>query len=186
MSSISINQTVPLTTYYLEMLSRHELRPRRASDEFRIVRVELPCPEFNRFLYTAVGWQFHWIDKLPWSYEQWQAHVNRPEFSTWVGYLSGTPAGYFELERQVDGSVRIIYFGLLPQFIGRKLGGALLTSAIERAWDGGAQRVWVDTCSLDHPSALANYLARGFRIYQEERSQKMVPTGPRRDRPAPA
>jgi hypothetical protein len=26
----------------------------------------------------------------------------------------------------------------------------------------------VHTCSIDHPSALANYQARGLRIYREE------------------
>jgi len=32
----------------------------------------------------------------------------------------------------------------------------------------GASRVWVHTCTLDHPGALPNYIARGFRVYKEE------------------
>jgi hypothetical protein len=28
--------------------------------------------------------------------------------------------------------------------------------------------VWVHTCTLDAPTALANYQARGLRIYKEE------------------
>jgi GNAT superfamily N-acetyltransferase len=165
------------------MLRRDELRPKRTGADFRVIRTEVPCPEFNRFLYAAVGWQWSWIDKLPWEYEQWRAHVERPQFGTWVGYFSGTPAGYYELEQQADGNIEIVYFGLLPQFTGKGLGGALLTSAIESAWDWGARRVWVHTCSLDHPSALANYLARGFRKFKEEHSQKSIPATPRRDWP---
>jgi GNAT superfamily N-acetyltransferase len=55
-------------------------------------------------------------------------------------------------------------FGLLPQFIGQGPGGHLLTAAIERAWEMGPEKVIVGTCSHDHPHALDNYLARGFRI----------------------
>jgi GNAT superfamily N-acetyltransferase len=59
---------------------------------------------------------------------------------------------------------------LLPEFIGRGLGGALLTSAIEEAWrmSPPIYRVWVHTCDLDHPAALANYQARGMVVYKQE------------------
>jgi GNAT superfamily N-acetyltransferase len=173
--------SVPLTIYHLQMLRPDELRAKRTGSEFRVVRAEVPCPEFNRFLYTSVGWQWSWIDKLRWSYEQWQAYVCRPELRTWVGYDSGTPAGYFELEQQAGGDIEIAYFGMLPQFIGKGFGGPLLTSAIENAWAWGARRVWVHTCSLDHPKALANYLARGFRQFKEEHVHKTVPVSPQRD-----
>ena len=49
--------------------------------------------------------------------------------------VAGTPAGYFELEAQERGNVEIAYFGLLPRFIGRGLGGALLTATVE-PWHG--------------------------------------------------
>jgi len=32
----------------------------------------------------------------------------------------------------------------------------------------GTQQVGVNTCSLDHPSALQNYQARGFEIVRTE------------------
>jgi GNAT superfamily N-acetyltransferase len=62
------------------------------------------------------------------------------------------------------------YFGLLPPFLGQGIGGALLTAAIERAWAMDARRVWVHTCTLDHPAALRNYQARGFRLYDEKQT----------------
>ena len=92
--------------------------------------------------------------------------MDRPQLATWLAYLHGTPAGYFELETQPDDSVEIAYFGLLPQFIGQGIGGVLLTRAIESAWQMGAERVWVHTCSLDHPQALKNYQARGLQIFK--------------------
>jgi GNAT superfamily N-acetyltransferase len=169
----------PVTITHLEMLSRSELRPaRQPAERLDLVRVEIPCPEFNRFLYTAVGTDWCWHSRLPWSHARWFAYLDRSEIETWVGYVSGTPAGYFELEKQTDANVEIVYFGLLPGFVGKGFGGHLLTAAINRAWDCGAKRVWVHTCDLDHPRALGNYEARGFRIFKVETKLEELPDKP--------
>jgi GNAT superfamily N-acetyltransferase len=163
-------------TYYFEMNDRRELRPSvKPHEKVLLLRAEIPCPELNRFLYSAVGGNWYWIDRLSWSYERWFDYLNRTDLETWVGYLAGTPGGYYELEMQAGANVEIAYFGLLPQFIGRGIGGHLLTSAIERSWEMGAARVWVHTCSLDGPAALANYQARGFRMYKEEEAEVDLP-----------
>lgn len=170
---------VEVTIYYLEMTDPHDLRPKRIEhDGLEIRQAEIPSPELNRLLYTAVGGDWYWIDRLDWTYQQWLEWVDRPELETWVAYVSGTPAGYFELERQSDGNIEIACFGLLPQFIGRGLGGHLLTVATERAWQMEASRVWVHTCSLDHRGALANYRARGFRVFREETQSRDLPDNP--------
>jgi GNAT superfamily N-acetyltransferase len=155
-------------TTYLEICDRSELR---ASDAprvpFTLLRIEVPTPELNRFLYVAVGAGWAWRDRLPWDRARWLAYLDRAEVETWVMHVRGSPAGYFELERQGE-SVEVAYFGLLPAFIGLGLGGALLTAAIARGFDLGAARVWLHTCTLDHPQALANYVARGLRPYKTE------------------
>jgi GNAT superfamily N-acetyltransferase len=169
----------PVTTSYLEMTGRADLRPARpSSTPFELVRAEIACPELNRFLYTAVGSRWWWYVRRPWDYARWLAYLDRPDLETWVAYVSGTPAGYFELERQDDGNVELAFFGVMPGFIGKGVGGALLTVAITRAWDMGASRVWVHTCSLDHPQALPNYQARGFRVYRVEGTLEDVPDEP--------
>lgn len=168
-----------ITIYYLEMTDPAALR--RAVSKLSGVEVrqaEVTSPELNRFLYTAVGGDWYWIDRLSWSYDRWLTYLNRPELETWIISVRGTPAGYFELERQPEGNVEIAYFGLLPQFVGQGLGGYALTATIERAWAMGAKRVWVHTCTLDHPQALANYLARGFRLYHQETESKEIPARP--------
>lgn len=163
-------------TYYLEMLEPNALRPSpRPAAGGELKRVEIPCPELNRFFYTAVGGDWYWIDRLPWTYEQWLAWLSRPEVETWMALVSGTPAGYFELEIQPGPHAEIAYFGLLPQFIGRGLGGWLLTAATQRAWQLGVARVWVHTCSLDHPHALNHYQQRGFRVYKQDVSHLELP-----------
>jgi len=158
-----------ITTYHLEMTDATEFRPFTLEHaEVELKQAKIPCPELNRFLYTAVGGDWYWVDRLNWTYEQWLAYLDRPELETWLAYVFGTPAGYFELEVQPASNVEIAYFGLLPQFIGQGIGSFLLTAAIERAWQMGASRVWVHTCSLDHPRALKNYQAQGFRVFKEE------------------
>ena len=166
-----------VTTWSLEMRDPTDLKPAvPPSTPVAIERAEVPQPELNRFLYTAVGGDWYWLGRLPWTYERWMAWLDRPEVETWVARCAGSPAGYFELERQDGGDVEIAYFGLLPQYIGRGIGGHLLTSTIQRAWAlDGARRVWVHTCSLDHPSALANYQARGLEVFEVETEAHVLP-----------
>ena len=152
----------------LEMSSRDELRPpERTEAEFEVKRVEIACPEFNWFLHQAVGADFRWGGREDWGRQEWAEYVDRSELETWVAYVVGTPAGYYELEKQDDGSVQIQCFGLRRQFFGEGLGGALLTEAVERCWEMGANRVWLKTCNHDHPHALHNYLARGFKLVKK-------------------
>lgn len=167
-----------VVTTHLEMTDPGQLRPAPTSGvAVRVQQAEIPCPDLNRFLYTAVGGDWYWIDRLAWDFDQWLAYLDRLELETWVAWVAGTPAGYYELERQAEGSVEIAYFGLLPRFIGQGLGGRLLTHAARRAWEAGARRVWVHTCTLDGPAALANYQARGFRVFREETAEVDLPDG---------
>ncbi|HPG38860.1 MAG TPA: GNAT family N-acetyltransferase [bacterium] len=165
-----------ITTWSLEMHTFDELRPsRQVNSDFHIIRVEQPYPAFNKFLYSEVGKDWFWIDKLSWSHDQWHKYVDRPELETWVGYLHGAPAGYYELEKQPGTQIELVYFGILPPYYGQGLGGILLTHAIIRAWSMKPKRVWVHTCSHDHPAALQNYLARGFVLYNETVEEKELP-----------
>lgn len=154
---------IQTTTWFLEMTSPYQLRPGQLPREVpMLTRAEIPCPEFSRFLYRAVGGDWYWMDRFGWSYQDWQTWAARVE--TWTAYVRGTPAGYFELETRPDDTVHLALFGLLRWAIGQGLGGWLLTRAIERAWERGARIVTVNTCSLDGPYALANYQARGFTL----------------------
>lgn len=168
-----------VTTWFLEIARSDQLRPGRApTAAVAIVRAEPPSPEFSRFLYTAVGGDWYWTDRLGWDYAAWQRYLDRPEVETWVAYAAGMPAGYAELERQPEDNVEIVQFGLLPRFIGQGIGGWLLTAAIRRGWALGARRVWLHTCSLDGPHALANYRARGLRVYREVTEPKEAAVSP--------
>ncbi|AJQ97166.1 GNAT family N-acetyltransferase [Gynuella sunshinyii] len=155
------------TTYYLEMHSPSELRRKPAADGLQLQEIVKPQFQFNRFLYQLVGEPWQWTDNLAWSDEQWRAYVTDNHLRTWVAYYQGAVAGYFELQKQSQDT-QIMYFGLAPDFLDHGFGGDMLSRAIEHAWNwSDTRRVWVHTCTLDHPHALNNYLARGFSIYKE-------------------
>jgi len=156
------------------MRSPEQLLPKRCADTRFQIREQTESDwRFNRDLYFRVGERWEWIDKRPWTDEQWKQYAATSELRTFGAYYGDTLAGYYELRRDAEGGVEITYFGLLPEFIGRGLGGALLTSAIEEAWrtSRSVNRVWVHTCNLDHPGALANYQARGMVIYRQEAAE---------------
>jgi GNAT superfamily N-acetyltransferase len=150
------------------MLGPEQLRPVPLPEGIRIEQAS-PCPaDLYRRLYREVGERYHWIDRRDWTDHQILTHLGDGSVSIWLLREAGQLAGYFELVRHQDGSIEIAYFGLLNEHLGRGLGKMMLTGAVQTAWSMGATRVWLHTCTLDHPAALPNYLARGFTVFKRE------------------
>ena len=77
--------------------------------------------------------------------------------------------GFFEQNIFIpQKECEIAYFGILEEYIGKKIGAYLLSEAIKRSFNENINRVWLHTCSLDHENALKNYLARGMKIFKSE------------------
>jgi GNAT superfamily N-acetyltransferase len=158
-----------VTRTYLEMLSPGDLHPAPVPEPEPHIGPLEDCPvSVFRYLYREVGRAFQWTDRLSWSDEAVRRYLATPGVYIWLMSWHGSPAGYFELRKHEDESVEIVYFGLLPAFIGRGWGKHLLTRSVKAAWQMGTHRVWLHTCTLDHPAALPNYLKRGFRPVREE------------------
>jgi GNAT superfamily N-acetyltransferase len=167
---------VSVTRTYLELTAPDQLRASGARPEgARVEAVERVAPELFRWLYTTVGGPWHWRDRLPWTDADIEAHFRNPGVALRVLTADGVTAGYYELARQADGSVEIVHFGLVPERVGMGLGGFLLAEAVRDAWETGAARVWLHTCTLDGPAALPNYLARGFTPYKTEQYTADIP-----------
>lgn len=145
---------------------------------YDLQRLNLPLPELARYLYVAVGAPWCWYMRLNWQYSDWQVHLRDKRVQFWIAYADGAPVGFFELAAQPFGNVEICYFGLIPEYIGKGQGKALLEDAIAKAWQLGGKRVWLHTCTLDHPNALTNYLNRGFMIFKEEDVVGNIPDEP--------
>lgn len=171
-----MTRAVEVVRTYLELNARDQLRGASVDDpSVRFVHRADITPQDYRRLYGAVGHRWHWHDRDAWSDEMLAAHLERPDVFVWECVIGEESAGFFELLRCADGSVEIAYFGLAERFIGRGLGKAMLTRAVEEAWDLEAARVWLHTCTLDSPHALPNYLARGFTAARRERYTALLP-----------
>lgn len=161
---------------YLELNGPEALRPAPCPNPRARIELVHGCPaSFFRYLYVEVGRRYHWTDRLVWDDEEMAARLADPAVSLHVLSVAGAPAGYFELEKEGDGSVQVAFFGLLPEFHGRGLGKYLLSAAAQEAFAQGASRVWLHTCTLDDPAALPNYQARGFVKTREETYQADLP-----------
>jgi ribosomal protein S18 acetylase RimI-like enzyme len=173
---LSISSTVTVTTTYLHIPSRAQFRPAFVDNpQAQIIQAYGASAAFYRFLYGSVGRDYHWIDRFAWSDEHLETHLARPTTTLLVLYVRGVPAGYVELDRaSSEPGTEVAYFGLIGAFHGRGLGKHLLSAGVGRAFDDGASRVWVHTCSLDGRHALANYQARGFAPYHIARHEQML------------
>jgi GNAT superfamily N-acetyltransferase len=157
------------TRTYLQLTAPGQLKPGfGAYPGLVIARVENPTAALYRTLYRGVGEAYHWRERWDWTDADVTAHLGRPGTYLFVAKTGTTPAGFYELKQEADGAVEIAYFGLLPAAIGKGLGKHLLSQAVTDAFALGASRVWLHTCTLDHPAALPNYLARGFRPFRTE------------------
>ena len=192
-----------ITTWYLHYQGAPQALPGWPADCL-LMEATIPSPELSQFLFTAVGNHWQWFSRLSWDYQQWLSYLSNESVRTWVLYQSGTPAGFIELNLHppVDecgqhltlpsadtaASVELKFFGLLPAFTGRGLGPKLAQAAIALAqqWlatniTGGSNntdsnnKIWVHTCSADHPAALATYQKAGFVIYHNEQETAEIP-----------
>jgi GNAT superfamily N-acetyltransferase len=158
------------TRTYLEL--RHPGQFRAAfgdAPDLVVERVDQPTPELYRRCYRTVGEAYHWRDRWDWSDAEIRTHLAKPDITLYVATRNGALAGWYELRRlPEEDSVEIAYFGLAPGAIGQGLGKHLLSCAVRDAWALGPKRVWLHTCTLDHPHALPNYRKRGFEPYRTE------------------
>jgi GNAT superfamily N-acetyltransferase len=124
-------------------------------------------------MYARVGAPWHWTDRLSWGHADWQDVIHREDVELWLARGNDGIVGYFQLQLEAD-TVELKYFGLVPECTGRGLGPHLLAAAIARAWALGRDRMTLNTCSLDHPAALPNYLKHGFVIVRTEHRQQVL------------
>jgi len=160
---------VESTITYLEMFERPSgaTRPHPAL-RLALMRAEECTVSFYRYLYETVGTPWVWFERRLLDDELLAGIIHRPANEIFVLYVSGVPAGYFELDATPADETELCYFGLVPEFIGRGLGGFLLRAAIDRAWARPIRRFWTHTSTFDHPRALPNYQRCGFTVYERQ------------------
>jgi hypothetical protein len=93
-------ELVDVTVYYLEMRSltqRVVVAPRGGLE---VVQVASPSVEYYRSFYEAVGKEFHWLSRRKMTDEALAALLSDSRIEMHVVQVSGTPAGFVELDRR--------------------------------------------------------------------------------------
>lgn len=157
-----------IITTYLQMFARPEWAVPPPRDGVAVVHAKKPTVSYYRFLYDTVGQDYSWTSRKKLSVAELAALLNDPRLEVHVLMVEGVPAGLAELDRRVDDEIELVQFGLMPEFIGQGLGRYFLQWTIDKAWSYSPRRFWLHTDTKDHPSALPNYLKRGFTIYKKE------------------
>lgn len=157
---------------YLEMRAPPAHPPVPAPrEDLAVVRAVRPTVAYYRWLYERVGAPWLWVDRRRLDDAALARAIQDVAVEVHVLHVGGVPAGYVELDRRAPPDVELAYFGLMPEFLGQKLGPWLLDWAIREVWASrpAPARFWVHTQTLDDPRALPLYQRLGFTPYKEER-----------------
>ncbi|MCP3461373.1 N-acetyltransferase [Bradyrhizobium sp. CCGUVB23] len=149
---------------HLEMTARPPLRDDPLG-AWTLRRVEQPGLDWFRALYARVGEDWLWFSRLCMPDAELAAIVQSPRVEIYALVDDGREEGLLELDFREAGQCEIVFFGVTAKLIGTGAGRWLMNRALERAWSQGVRRVWVHTCTFDHPAALAFYQRSGFRAF---------------------
>jgi len=155
---------------YLEIKSINDLVARKKPfSDLYLEKVNPPDFQLNKFFYKEIGKKHRWTDRLAWNDNKWTNYLESLGVNTYILKQNKDLIGYFEQIFDKDRlDCEIAYFGILEEYIGKQLGGYLLSEAIKASFNIGAKRIWVHTCSFDHKNALKNYLSRGMKVFKNE------------------
>ena len=153
--------------FYLEINTINDLKTKPiSSDCFSLKEANKDNFDLNKFFYKQIGKRHQWVDRLIWQDKDWLKYISNENLRTYIFKIENDLVGYFELIFN-NNDCEIAYFGILEEFIGKGYGGFLLSEALKIGFES-ASRIWVHTCSLDHPNAIENYKSRGMKIFKTE------------------
>jgi GNAT superfamily N-acetyltransferase len=166
---------------HLEMTARPAPRPDPAG-AWSLQRVETPDLDWFRDLYRRIGEQWLWFSRLRMPDAELAERLHSPLIEVYALADGEGDEGLLELDSRQPGQCEIGIFGVTAKLVGSGAGRWLMNRTLEQAWSPTVTRVWLHTCSFDHPSALAFYQRSGFRPF---RRQVEIADDPRLDGTAP-
>jgi GNAT superfamily N-acetyltransferase len=153
-----------------------------SADTWALRKVETPGLDWFRDLHRRVGEEWFWLSRMRMSDVELAAIIHAPLVEIHALVHEGRDEGLLELDFRAAGHCEIVYFGVTAPLIGGGAARWLMNRALERAWSRPVKRVWLHTCTFDHPGAVAFYQRSGFRPF---RRQIEVADDPRLDGTTP-
>lgn len=151
---------------YLEMRTPPALSSAPAPQVFKVRRVLQPDLDWYRALYRAIGEPWLWFSRLRLSDADLREVLHHPHVDVFALEHDRQDIGLLEFDRRQFPDVELAFFGITPAWIGRGAGRALLEHCLPLVWEHHPQRLWLHTCTSDHPGALRFYTRAGFVPYK--------------------
>ncbi len=166
-SDISSGKVASVVTH-LQMFERPPVRTARTETTWTLREVDVPNVEMYRTLFRRVGEDWLWASRLLMSDEELRDVLGNPRYEAYVFEREGQEEGLVELDFRVEGECELSFFGLTPAVLGQGAGRWMMNRVLELAWSRPIGRLWVHTCSLDHPGALDFYIRSGFVPFRRQ------------------
>jgi GNAT superfamily N-acetyltransferase len=179
-SDIPASKIAAVVTH-LEMTARPPLRDNPLG-AWTLRKVDTPALHWYRDLHRRVGEEWLWFPRARMNDGELAAIIHAPGVEVYALVVDGHDEGLLELDFREAGQCELVYFGVTAKLIGSGAARFMMNRALELAWSRDLSRVWVHTCTFDHPSAVAFYQRSGFRPF---RRQIEIADDPRLDGTAP-
>ena len=154
---------------YLEVLGRPGDQPAKPDADLSLTIVPKPGLDWYRDLYRRIGEEWLWFTRLMMNDAQLAAVIHHPNVAVYAVTQADEEIGILELDWRHAPECEIAFFGLVPEATSKGIGRWLMGEAQRIAFDEErATRLWLHTCTHDHPHALPFYLGQGFRAYKRE------------------
>ena len=169
-------KTLKYRVTYLEMDNRPKFDwPKNLKHKLNILLAESFPSWYFLFFYKQVGKNYYWTDWLRKSDNEINKFVNDKNVLLYTLIKDGWPVGFYMLDYRKKDTCDLSFFGLVDEVIGIGLGKYLLQTAILTAWDNRKiKKLTVNTCSLDHKSAIYLYQKYGFTPVRYKDLEKTV------------
>lgn len=151
---------------YLEMRTSPPVAVTPTMSDFTVRRVDQPDLDWYRRLFRSIGENWLWFSRLRLSDDELRAILHDPGIDIYVLSHNGADVGLLEFDRRHMPDIEISFFGVTQAMIGKGAGHALLAHCLPLAWEHKPERVWLHTCTSDHPAAMAFYMKFGFVPYK--------------------
>lgn len=164
----------PTTVTFLEMHEPKDFPTHLKNTSFDLLGKPIDINEYRNYYY-AVGEKYYWLDRMVMPDDELSQKINAENVDIYIFKVNGEAAGYAEFVKEND-FVEILYFGLMPDFVGKGFGKYFLQWAAAKAWSFGPKWIQLNTCTLDHANALDTYKKSGFKQIRTEIHQRRVLT----------
>lgn len=152
----------------LEMFARPPFALYDDHPEWVVRHVQNPQTDWYREIYSRIGAEWLWYSRICMPDEELSAIISHPMVEVRVLEFNRRVEGLLELDFRRENECELAFFGLTEKLIGTGAGNWLMQDALNIAWGKSIKRLWVHTCTIDHPRALQFYLRSGFVPFKRQ------------------